>query len=651
MPDAVSPGFLYDSRRGAHALGRELGRGGEGSVYELPHEKDLVAKLYHRPADPERAAKIMAMSRSTTPRLCEVAAWPVEPLSTAPGGGVVGFLMPRCAGRPIHALYGPKSRLVDFPSANWAFLIQAAANLARAFSVVHEQGHVIGDVNQGNCLVSPRATVTLIDCDSFQIAREKIFHCTVGTPIYTPAELYGQPLASAARTAQQDGFGLAVLIFQLLFIGRHPYAGKYLDPRQEMPIERAIREGRFAYGSLAGAHLMEQPPFTPSLNLLPASVAGLFERAFSAATSARLSRPAAREWVVALEGLGRELASCPANASHQFPRGCVGCPWCSIENATGALLFALPLVGASGFDLDRLWREILKAMPPPVTIGSATPPLATPSASAAVMAHVESDRRELVRGSVVVAVCSLAGACAGLAGPAGCSLGLLFLLAAVLTLVAMFFRRFRRRLPLRRTVSETKERIEAIERRDPVNVASFDAKRQELEKMRNEYLSLPTVRQARLDALQANVRSAQLRQYLDLQRIAGAKIPGIGPGRAATLASYGIETAWDVTARALAGVHGFGPKRSADLLGWRTGLERRFTFNPSSGLPPGQLAALDQEIAHRRRRLESVLVTGAQELERLSQALRQHRERMSTELARLRRELAQAEADLAALHG
>jgi DNA-binding helix-hairpin-helix protein with protein kinase domain len=29
------------------------------------------------------------------------------------------------------------------------------------------------------------------------------------------------------RTANHDNFGLAILIFQLLFFGRHPYSGVY----------------------------------------------------------------------------------------------------------------------------------------------------------------------------------------------------------------------------------------------------------------------------------------------------------------------------------------------------------------------------------------------------------------------------------------
>ncbi|MFI5000607.1 MAG: hypothetical protein ACHQK9_12080, partial [Reyranellales bacterium] len=42
-------------------LGRKLGQGGEGSIFDLEAESDVVAKIYHRPLSPLRAEKIRAM--------------------------------------------------------------------------------------------------------------------------------------------------------------------------------------------------------------------------------------------------------------------------------------------------------------------------------------------------------------------------------------------------------------------------------------------------------------------------------------------------------------------------------------------------------------------------------------------------------------
>ncbi|MEZ4656723.1 MAG: hypothetical protein R2911_04055 [Caldilineaceae bacterium] len=46
---------------------------------------------------------------------------------------------------------------------------------------MHDRGHVVGDLNESNILVTPDARVTLVDADSFQVraAQDVLHHCTV----------------------------------------------------------------------------------------------------------------------------------------------------------------------------------------------------------------------------------------------------------------------------------------------------------------------------------------------------------------------------------------------------------------------------------------------------------------------------------------
>ena len=84
--------------------------------------------------------------------------------------------------------------------------------------------------------------------DSFQVSADgKTYRCEGGFPEYTPPELQGVAFRDVDRAQDHDCFGLAIVIFQLLFMGRHPFSGAYLGAG-EMPLERAIREFRFAYG-------------------------------------------------------------------------------------------------------------------------------------------------------------------------------------------------------------------------------------------------------------------------------------------------------------------------------------------------------------------------------------------------------------------
>src|SRR5581483_11019597 len=230
---------LYDRNGEAVSLLSEVGRGGEGTVYEVADRQDIVAKIYNHSVDNDKALKLSSMADLCNDRLLGLSAWPTDILRDSNDGCTVGFLMQRIHGhKGIHVLYSPKSRLNEFPNAAWPFLLHAATNLARAFAVIHEHGHVIGDVNHGNVLVSTQAMVKLIDCDSFQIeAAGRTFACGVGVSTHTPPELQGVAFKDITRTINHDCFGLAVLIFQLLFMGRHPFSGQY-SGQGEMTLER-----------------------------------------------------------------------------------------------------------------------------------------------------------------------------------------------------------------------------------------------------------------------------------------------------------------------------------------------------------------------------------------------------------------------------
>lgn len=651
-------------------FGQELGRGGEGSVYEVMGRSDLVAKLYHKPLPKEKQEKIEAMVRLKTERLLRFTVWPVDVLLGA-GRRVVGFLMPVLKGQEIHKLYGPKTRLSEFPQAGYSFLVHTAANLARAFAAVHEEGHVVGDINHSNFYVTEQATILMLDCDSFQVQSGSTrFGCDVGIPMYMPPELQGiRTFRGVIRTRNHDNFGLAVFLFMLLFMGRHPFAGKY-SGSGDMPIERAIREFRFAYGPSASARQMQPPPGALPLAVLPPKVQQLFVRAFSQESMS--GRPGAEEWIAALQEMSGALALCPRNPGHQYPMQAGSCPWCAMESATGGLLFhptdpgrrSASAVGGSsadpgraaaaepgsgsGFQLPGVWAQIQRVSPPAPARTFPEPATLPAQLSEPVAAYLR--RRRLRAGLSLTSLVAAAGVWIFLPGYWLLTIGAL----VGLNLLLLAFGKGRRRL--RSARAEERDRLRArwdeVCRRYTEASASgaYGAKLRELEQARREYLDLESFKAAELRRLEERQRGLQIQSYLRRNRLEHAQLDGIGPGRRATLALFGIETAWEVDAVRLARVPGFGPANTRLLLAWRDRLERRFAFDPSAGrVPQAEILAVERAVDARTRELERRLSTGAVELARISADIRARQESALREAGGTALELAQAEHDVEAL--
>ena len=140
-----------------------------------------------------------------------------------------------------------------------------------------------------------------------------------------------------------------------------------------------------------------------------------------------------------------------------------------------------------------------------------------------------------------------------------------------------------------------------------------------------------------------------MQRCLNQHRILDAEIPGIGPARVAALQSFGIETVADVTEADVLTVPGFGQVRTRSLVDWRRAIERRFVFDPTRGLDPADVKAIDQEIAVTRSRLEEDLVRGPDVLRRAAAQVVSVRQAVWPMLEVAVRDLAQAEADLHAI--
>jgi DNA-binding helix-hairpin-helix protein with protein kinase domain len=321
-------------------LTKQIGQGGEGAIYETQEQNDIALKLYWPTKAESRRDKIAVMASAQLYKRAPFVVFPIDTVFS-PSGAFIGFVMRKVGGgKPVHMLFSPASRKLEFTFATYKFLVRVAVNIARAVASVHATLCVIGDVNQSGFLVSEEATSTLIDCDSFQIVAATRKHlCQVGTPEYTPPELQGVRFDRVERTPNHDNFGLAVLLFQILFMGRHPFSGRY-QGTGDMPLERAIGEYRFAYSAQKTLTKMEPPPAAPLLTDFPSYIGQAFETAFGRA--GLNDRPTASSWVSLLEWLEKELVECAADSKHHHVRS-KPCPWCRMEQSIlGFVAFVSP---------------------------------------------------------------------------------------------------------------------------------------------------------------------------------------------------------------------------------------------------------------------------------------------------------------------
>jgi DNA-binding helix-hairpin-helix protein with protein kinase domain len=505
---------------------------------------------------------------------------------------------------------------------------------------MHQAGHVVGDVNHGNLLIGQEGTAMFIDCDSFQITgKGGVYTCDVGVALFTAPELQNKVFRGLVRTANHDLFGLAVLLFHLIFMGRHPFAGRYLGPG-DMPIEKAIAEHRFAYGPDRTLHMMERPPGALALDMMGPDIASLFIRAFGRGSDIS-PRPDGVAWAAALDKLKDGLRPCPHQSSHQYPGHLAGCPWCDLETATGRLLFgARPVAGATGaVSVAALWQAVERVRSP------GPGPFPQGVEAATYKYRLNSDARDIFFARLLVALACgvtffvqlgsrdptalfivLAFVCGRLAFP---NLGLAF--GDKKSIEKKYV-----------TALDDWNRLADLWRKE-CDISMFDGKLDELELVRRMLAELDIEHRARLaridsDSLEKQ-RSAWLRSFI----IRDGAIPSLTFDDVMFLAKIGIHTAEDADKGRLSSIPGLSVRLAEALGTWRTRLERN--YRPDFGRITGAASRVEYErdMASRRSALVVRLRAGAAELKLLRDTIRARRAWLMPQLRKVGQNLSDIE--------
>lgn len=277
--------------------------GGEGELFEIYGQSDLVGKVLND--EPEfreskkRKLEAMLLDRNCK-NLMNFVIWPKDLLYE--NGKFCGYIMSKVSDAvELYEFNSDKYKLKTKVSSK----VAVALNLAAAVDAVHKAGHIVGDFNSHNIMVSKlEGRVYLVDADSFLIVHpntKEIFPCVAKTEEYWAPELFRTTRKNMSThkeiinyTKETDNFALAVHIFRILMYGYHPFrCGKAQNVPFKSTIDN-IKENFSPYFETRPGYFL--PNGAPKSLNLPTEVIDAFKRAFYDGFINPERRPKANEW-------------------------------------------------------------------------------------------------------------------------------------------------------------------------------------------------------------------------------------------------------------------------------------------------------------------------------------------------------------------
>lgn len=576
-----------------------LGSGGEGKVYTVVNNNEVVLKCYNEPLPIEKQYKLLAMVANAKAVVTEYAAWPQAVVADS-SGNIAGFVMRKLAGfAPLHQVFSPLDRKKLFPDKGYNFLIHVARNVATAFHRMHSEGIVIGDINEGNILINKQGIVCFIDCDSFQItAGNNKYLCEVGVPRYLPPEILRKSTFSGiVRSENTDNFSLGILIFQLLFLGRHPYAGVHKGSG-DMDEETAIRLQHFAYSLTNERKKLLPPKDSIAIDTLPERIVWLFHRTFETD-----ERATAAEWVSELSKMLEDIQQCSVSSIHNYPTSMVECPWCRYRKERGIMYFLDDSYLLANSSLGNIEHFVNGFKPQPLNISkwsfSGQVPDLKPT-------PVSSTLKRQYRIKISLSSCLLIGAltCFYASLAAGFTLLLLAIWVYVYSKWARALKKEkanRHDLYLSLINHRNKLLIEYEQTKELIQYKELEAS---FVVLIQHFKDLPNELKKRKEVIEQTLYEEQLNDYLKQFEIEHYSIPSIGSVKKTALRQMGIVTAADIRRLSNTKVQGIGPAMEGILKSWRLQMASGFVYIPDNYFINKEMEIVLQELNKLKIKLE-----------------------------------------------
>ena len=299
------------SRR-AIELGKKLGGGGEGTVYEVVDEPESAVKIYTVRENaqvaqmPKRLEKINGMLGNPPKhrfhdhegKRLPLLAWPKNVVEDQ-NRNFAGFLMPLVSDNKatrftqyLIQIANPNS--MSDRDRSLTNRLRLCRSLASIVAELHRLGHFVVDFKPENLRVFNGSGIpSLLDDDSFAIVDKHAqrFPASAYSPGYASPELLKSSSPEEIDNDAQDRFALAVLFFQVLNGGIHPFMGRLkVDDESSTTIDSRISLHLYPYGQNPDTRV---DPLEYSYQIACCWRRAFFDRAFGGRPQ---DRPSASYW-------------------------------------------------------------------------------------------------------------------------------------------------------------------------------------------------------------------------------------------------------------------------------------------------------------------------------------------------------------------
>lgn len=229
-------------------LGKEINGGGEGTIYEVIGNPDIVAKIYHNPSKHINIKKAIPFYKKTPSEF-------ITPDTLIEKNGVVtGYTMKYVNSDyfPISGLkyskFCKKNNITDDD------IKKILNKVIESVEKLHKIDIIIGDLNPENILTNGKE-IRFIDCDSYKTPVTQ--HNNVLQPEITDWH------NNASINKKADYFALSIIIFEIL-THAHPYKGRHPDYVGKDRLKNRMIKNISLLGNYS--KLVRPKSYTPLLN-------------------------------------------------------------------------------------------------------------------------------------------------------------------------------------------------------------------------------------------------------------------------------------------------------------------------------------------------------------------------------------------------